>query len=122
MTKKSLIATLLSSVLISCGNPGGVSDEFYAKYTQLGAPKILYSCTTPVGVDIFMCSSLLRSKKLDEWLECNERQNELNRKTEENIGYTAGIGAMSTYNKLLSDEQKNCTAKNGEFKVLESRE
>jgi hypothetical protein len=31
--------------LSACGNPGEISDADYAAYKQLGAPKILYSCT-----------------------------------------------------------------------------
>lgn len=37
---------IISSLLLGCGNPEGISDEFYNEYKELGKPKILYSCTT----------------------------------------------------------------------------
>jgi len=35
----------------------------------------------------------------------------------ENVGYVAGIGRDATYNKLLTDAQKECI---GDFKILKS--
>ena len=40
------LPTIVSSLLLGCGNPEGISDEFYNEYKELGKPKILYSCTT----------------------------------------------------------------------------
>lgn len=35
----------------------------------------------------------------------------------EHVGYVAGIGPGATYNKLLTDAQKDCV---GDFKILKS--
>ena len=53
MKTTRIVGTLcIITNLAGCGNPGGVSDEFYAKYKQLGRPKLLCSCTTTSDVDV----------------------------------------------------------------------
>ncbi len=53
MKKNTSIAIgIIASALTACGSPEGLTDEQYAVYKQLGAPKILFSCvrlgeTTP---------------------------------------------------------------------------
>jgi hypothetical protein len=104
--------------LASCGNPGGISDEEYAKYNELGAPKILYSCTSNKDSWFAVC----HLKKT--YNECSEEFMKLDSSSPEliehtRVGYSAGIGMASTYNKLLTDAKEECE---GEFKVLESKE
>ena len=49
-TKKGIAWVCALTLLAACdGKPSGVSDEFYEKYKQLGAPKILYQCNDEVG-------------------------------------------------------------------------
>ena len=36
-------------LLSACGNPGGITDDFYEKYKNKGAPKILYQCGDEIG-------------------------------------------------------------------------
>jgi hypothetical protein len=88
-------------LLAACDNPGGISDADYAKYKEYGAPKILYSCTTPGKLEY----------------DPKEKGSKIG-KPETSVGYTAGIGVGATYNKLLGDAKKEC---NGEFKVLDSK-
>lgn len=47
--KKFAVLLCVASAMLGCGNPGGISDEFYEKYQKLGAPKILYKCDDRVG-------------------------------------------------------------------------
>lgn len=44
--KSEALLFLFPGVLLGCGNPGDISDEFYNEYKELGKPKILFSCTT----------------------------------------------------------------------------
>ena len=97
-------------ILISaCDNPGGISDEFYEEYKTLGAPKILYSCSTYQtkrladfhGGGIENSSELFKYSpdELNEFIEVDR-----------SIGYVAGTGINSTYNSLLQDLQGDCNA------------
>lgn len=113
------IAILLSMLfLASCGNPGDISDEDYKKYKELGAPKILYSCTKEYPW-IFLCTlegGKTTKKCIDEAVK-SDRLSE--RVKHAKVGYSAGIGMGATYNKLLAEAREEC---DGEFKILESKE
>ena len=113
MLNKNITIISLVLCLASCGNPGNMSNEEYKEYKELGAPKILYSCTKEYpwfamciesGIAIVEC---MESDQLDEQIKYTD------------VGYSAGIGVYSTYNKLLSDAKENCE---GEFKILEGKE
>ncbi len=49
---KTLLVCILGTLLVACGNPGGVDDEFYEKYAKMGAPKILYQCAGRIGYSV----------------------------------------------------------------------
>ena len=49
---KKLLVCILGTLLVACGNPGGVDDEFYEKYAKMGAPKILYQCASRIGYSV----------------------------------------------------------------------
>ena len=109
----------LSSVflLAACGNPGDISDSEYAKYKELGAPKILYSCAIgdPQIVRLQASANCMVQGDLSD--SCVEKAMS-NWKPDVNVGYAAGIGVAVTYNKLLGDAKNSC---NGEFKILDSK-
>lgn len=123
MKRLGICATAL--LLAACDNPGGIADSEYAKYKELGAPKILYSCNEgkkTLGADPKIVDECLRItddslEGLDKQLACMKRaKREI--KPIIDIGYAAGVGAAVTYNKLLSDAKAECK---GEFKVLDSK-
>lgn len=115
MKKTGIVATLFVVVnLAGCGNPGGISDDDYAKFKQLGAPKLLYSCTTTSDSNAIKQQIECLSYKAEG--ECSKSSLE-KAKTKVDVGYVAGIGAMTTYNELLQDAQEKCT---GKFDVLDS--
>lgn len=107
-------------LLSACGNPGGISDSDYAKYKELGAPKILYSCNKgeTLGFDL---NALMECAKLKDdlakELACVDKAKR-EKKPIIDVGYAAGVGVAVTYNKLLSDTKAGC---DGEFKVLDSK-
>ncbi len=122
MKKLTLYIPVL--LLTACGNPGDISDEDYSKYKELGAPKILYSCTISVDRRYTLSGleemkSCLEIKDLEKNMKCMEKFEEEDLITDVEVGYTAGIGLASTYNKLLTDAKDEC---NGEFKILESEQ
>ena len=49
---KKLLVCILGTLLVACGNPGGVDNEFYEKYAKMGAPKILYQCASRIGYSV----------------------------------------------------------------------
>ncbi len=49
---KTLLVCILGTLLVACGNPGGVDDEFYEEYAKMGAPKILYQCASRIGYSV----------------------------------------------------------------------
>ena len=49
---KTLLVSFLGTLLVACGNPGGVDNEFYEKYAKMGAPKILYQCASRIGYSV----------------------------------------------------------------------
>lgn len=109
-------------IVAACGNPGEISDAEYAKYKELGAPKILYSCNRgeTLGFDmnaVFECQKLLETapEKASACMDKAKRQ----KKPIIDVGYTAGIGTSATYNKILDDAKHGCS---GDFKVLESKQ
>ncbi len=115
MKKTGIVAILFVIVnLAGCGNPGGISDNDYAKFKQLGAPKLLYSCTSTS--DYPLLSLRIKCASQEAVGECSKSAIEKS-KTRVDVGYVAGIGAMTTYNELLQDVQTKCT---GKFEVLES--
>lgn len=93
--------------LVGCGNPGGISDADYAEYKDLGAPKVLFSCTTPVNTSY--CAAFQDAAKREE---CEKKEPQVS------VGYKAGVGVAATYNKILQDSKEACQ---GEFKVLDSK-
>lgn len=114
---------LASTVLLaSCGNPGGISDSEYAKYRELGAPKILYSCSAPksfIEIAAAECPNISQpptDKDLACLMDSAERHKDPNEKIS-SYGYIAGVGVGATYNHILEDARGKC---NGEFKVIES--
>jgi hypothetical protein len=111
-------------LLTACGNPGGISDEDYQKYQELGAPKILYSCTSTVDrrytlAGIKELEACIETEDLENLMKCAEKTLHEDLITDVKVAYVSGIGLGSTYNKLLTDAKKNC---NGEFKILESKQ
>jgi hypothetical protein len=109
-----------SLLLTACGNPEGISDADYEKYQELGAPKILFSCT---GDGRYTLEGLqgqeacLAISDLSKQMECLEEYKDPIPIT--NVGYVAGVGIGSTYNKILADAKEECS---GEFNVLESEQ
>ena len=106
--------------LSACGNPGEISDSEYAKYKELGAPKILYSCNKgeTLGFDpnaVLECFKLKDDPSKE--LACVEKAKR-EKKPIIDVGYAAGVGVAVTYNKLLGDAKAGC---DGEFKVLDSK-
>lgn len=115
MKKTGIVASVLVIAnLAGCGNPGGISDIEYAEYKQLGAPKLLHSCTTTSDSNAMKQLIQCISHRSDD--NCSESALE-KAKTQVVVGYVAGVGALTTYNKLLGDAQEKCT---GKFEVLES--
>ncbi len=120
--KKLLISSIF--LLSSCGNPGGISDEGYDEYKQLGPPKILYSCinTARMTKPGECMQAILDNTPLPS--KCKSKET----KEEAHISYVAGVGAMATYNKLLADSRTACESKvntsdfksHRKFVVLES--
>jgi hypothetical protein len=104
-------------MLAGCGNPGGLSDAQYNEYKQLGAPKILYSCTTTSDGNnarqSMECLGLGQTSG-----RCSESSLE-KAKTRVNVGYVAGVGPLSTYNKIIQDLQAECP---GKLDVLDSKQ
>ena len=48
--KKLVMFLFVSGALVACsGKPSEVSEEFWNKYKDLGAPKILYQCGNEIG-------------------------------------------------------------------------
>lgn len=114
---KHVLSYLAVLSLAGCGNPGGISDSDYAKYKELGAPKILYSCAVgdrQIARLIAGGECLGRGDASDSCVEKEMRK----WKPDINVSYAAGVGAAVTYNKLLGDAKAGC---NGEFKVLDSK-
>lgn len=117
---KHVISCLSALSLAACGNPGGISDSDYAKYKELGAPKILYSCNRGQALaadpkEILECLKMKDDPAKE--LACVEKAKR-DPKPIIDVGYVAGIGSAVTYNKLLSDAKAECS---GEFKVLDSK-
>jgi len=102
-------------LLTACGNPGGISDENYAKYKELGAPKILYSCNR--GERVLINAKCREIEDNAKRLQCSEAEAP-EKQAVIDVGYTAGIGIGATYNKILSDAKGQC---DGEFKILDSK-
>lgn len=115
---------LTSLLLAGCGNRGGISDADYAEYKELGAPKILYSCTTQGMVDpqaMLDCLKLGESgtdQAIKAEMACVDKISKTADKPVVRTGYTAGVGMNATYNKILGDAKAGCS---GEFTILESK-
>lgn len=124
---KKVAIVLCAFLLSACGKPSGISDADYAAYKELGAPKILFSCTTRAS------SEDPRSIKLQEKLKadmaaCGTDFGCLGKVAKDsaaaidnwpkdvNFGYRAGVGIAATYNKILGDAKKDC---GGELSILE---
>lgn len=110
---KHVLSYLALLSLAGCGNPGGISDSEYASYKELGAPKLLYSCTSESSGNFeakrsFQCGA-------DKNSDCYKNFKATGDTT---VNSVAGVGAAVTYNKLLSDAKASCE---GNFKVLDSK-
>lgn len=122
---KHQIYSRLSLLLLlsACNNPGGISDSEYAKFRELGAPKILYSCTLKNQTDpafIKAVRECLAITNASQEVECLEKaRHELTGKTIVDVGYRAGVGLAVTYNKILGEAKNDCK---GEFSILESKQ
>lgn len=109
-------------ILASCGNPGGISDSEYAKYKELGAPKILFSCSAPkpfIEIVAAECPNIIQTPTKED-LACIEKSAERHSDPNEKIpsyGYIAGVGVGATYNHILEEAKIKCS---GVFKVIES--
>jgi len=117
MKIKYLAILLIVPTLLGCENPKGISDVDYEKYKKLGAPKILYSCThytEKINLVFGECIGKFSSP------ECQDLE-ELVIK-DAFVAYTAGVGYGSTYNSLLIKAEKDCSAENDKFEILESKE
>lgn len=135
---KYLVYCAVACFLSACGNPGGISDVEYAKYKELGAPKILFSCSTPnlrsvqeltemkdKGMEkVYACGSLKGTE--EDKIACVKKVSDavaLAMKEELppniQIGYRAGIGVAATYNKILQDGKNLC---GGKFSIIEKSE
>lgn len=119
-------------LLSACGNPGGISDADYAKYKELGAPKILYSCTREIEINAAAAEASLQCARMkeEEFVAClgkNVSDAKKPKKPIIDVGYAAGVGVAVTFNKLLSDAKAECDKGtyplkgNGEFKVIDSK-
>jgi hypothetical protein len=114
---KTLLACLsLITTLAACGNPGGISDTSYKEYKELGAPKILYSCSigSPDSQALINC----RSSDLAAEKACSK---ELFGKGENpivTVHTIAGVGVNATYNKILGEAKMGCS---GKIEVLDSK-
>lgn len=106
-------------LLTACDNTSGLSDEDYARYKELGAPKLLYSCTIDPsrswGHAKELGDCLNSSNSVEVQAQCIENIKKLDPIV--NVNYVAGIGMGATYNKLLTDAKNECF---GDLKVLES--
>lgn len=118
MKPKVLIALIPMSVFLTgCENPGGITDEEYARYKQLAAPKILYSCSklaTKMSVNFTKCmenpsASYCTGKEAKEMVE-----------TSTSVHLSAGVGQLVTYNSLLRDIEDECAGEYKRLKILES--
>jgi hypothetical protein len=107
-------------MLTGCENPGGMSDENYAEYKELGAPKILYTCQQEEQLAVNFealkkCSEIKddRSREMD----CIKNASRTV-KPPAGVGYVAGLGPSQPYNKLLSDLKEECK---GQLKIIHSK-
>lgn len=112
----SIAAVLL---LAACGNPGGIADAEYAKYKELGAPKILNSCTKEGLMSPAAVAQCMGIENANEKIACLDNALSAGKKPIVDVGYTAGVGIAATYNKILSDAKNGCS---GDFKILESKQ
>ena len=134
---KYIIPCTAALLLSACGNPSGISDAEYAKYKELGAPKILFSCTTQNYKSVEVLTEI-KNKALAKADACRSTEETEEAKVacmkkyfgpailsmEEKlpiieIGYQAGIGVAATYNKILQDAKNRCT---GKFSIIEKSE
>lgn len=115
---KCVVSGALLFLLAACGNPGGISDSDYASYEELGAPKVLYSCTREGEMDFVAylqeCTTLADPR---EALACSARIEREGKEPIVDVGYSAGVGIGATYNSILQDAKADC---DGVFKILES--
>jgi hypothetical protein len=93
-------------VLFFRGNPGGISDGKYARFKQLAAPKLLYSCTrTPTPEWLVQqtreCAQSGRAG-------CAEKVNESVEAQTETVVEFVGSRGTSTYDDLLRSARQGC--------------
>jgi hypothetical protein len=111
---------LVASVFCgACVNPGGITDEAYAMYKDLGPPRLIWACTLPnrvlpeAGSRLSECMALQDEsahvacmKELEVWKSGSTTE----------MGMAAGFEG-ATYDVLVEHQRSAC---DGEFEVLES--
>lgn len=124
---KIIIFSLL--LLAGCGNPGGVSDSTYAEFKELGAPKILFSCTRTPTID---AQAVLNCMKNDlgptKENACLDQAKSAANVPVIDVAFVAGVGPGATYNKILNDAKSKCESvspllfSDAKFNVLEKQQ
>jgi NifB/MoaA-like Fe-S oxidoreductase len=109
--------------VLFAGNPGGISDERYSRYTSLRSPKLLYSCTRPPTPERLLqlertCRDKGRSGCELEIAGSPEAQ------PQSEIEF-AGSDGNTSYAELLEHARHNCAAPRGDlapgkFEILEA--
>lgn len=123
---KYVVPCIAALLLSACGKPNGISDADYATYKELGAPKVLFTCSTPAPEND--PRSIQRELKINEAVAACKNdfgclakvaRNPGDRPQDVEVNYRAGIGVNATYNKILGDAKARCY---GEFSILEKKE
>lgn len=116
--KNMMLIFSVMLLLTACDNTSGLSDEEYARYKELGAPKLIYSCTyKPRPLFLLNEAEIHACRKNKEFKDQHECENKDSRELVTTVSYSAGIGTEATYNRLLTDVKNEC---DGQFKVIES--
>ena len=109
----------------SPGKPDGISDAQYSQFKRMAPPKLLYSCTRMPSPEslVRQVRECARTGRAGCELEVNESAQE---HAETTVYFVGGAGT-STYNELLLDAKRDCSAESasmgrGEFKILEASE
>lgn len=120
-----VIVLLLVAIwrIVVHGNPGGISDEEYARYEALKAPKVLYSCTRQPSREWL---TQQKRKCMDSGrADCEEDVDESSLAEPESVVDFAGGDATATYEGLVESLRQACMSARGhfaggQFAVLES--
>ena len=106
------------------GNPGGISDERYARYKRLAPPKLLYSCTMKPTSEALLQQT--RECAKSGRAGCEQKSYEAGEAETENVVEFVGGDGTATYNDLLRAATATCAQDrgnvgNGKIAVLESQ-